>query len=368
MGQNLQVFFIMAFVIIILTLTQAYTPYLTRKTQCFGISIPENQFDNPEFVKYRKSYKNQNIIIGAISLVVLLVSTFLNDYFVFVYIAVVFLDIIVSFSIFFHFNKKVREFKNKSDWKDQTTSVVVATITSENKNFISKGWLLIYPAIIIISAAFGFYAFDSLPGRIATKYDFSGNATHYVNKSIEVMLFTPLLQIFIAALFLFIFFVVKNSRRQIDIQNKEESERKVDIFRKTWGYFTIFGGAAMLLMMMIMQLSIYNIIPLGLALTLFFILLIAILVSVTIISIKVGQGGSRLSSKGERGKTISVNDDDKYWKLGSFYVNKDDPALFVEKRFGIGWTLNFGRPMSFVLMGVLVVFIILMTVFSARMG
>jgi uncharacterized membrane protein len=27
-----------------------------------------------------------------------------------------------------------------------------------------------------------------------------------------------------------------------------------------------------------------------------------------------------------------------------FYVNPDDPAILVEKRFGIGYTLNFGRP------------------------
>ncbi len=33
----------------------------------------------------------------------------------------------------------------------------------------------------------------------------------------------------------------------------------------------------------------------------------------------------------------------EHWKWGLFYVNPDDPALFVPKRFGVGWTLNFGR-------------------------
>jgi Family of unknown function (DUF5808) len=27
-----------------------------------------------------------------------------------------------------------------------------------------------------------------------------------------------------------------------------------------------------------------------------------------------------------------------------FYVNRQDPALIVEKRFGFGYTLNFGHP------------------------
>jgi len=37
-------------------------------------------------------------------------------------------------------------------------------------------------------------------------------------------------------------------------------------------------------------------------------------------------------------------DDDQHWKGGLLYVNRDDPALLVPRRFGLGWTLNLGRP------------------------
>ncbi|MCU1423260.1 MAG: hypothetical protein JWN36_2911 [Microbacteriaceae bacterium] len=37
-------------------------------------------------------------------------------------------------------------------------------------------------------------------------------------------------------------------------------------------------------------------------------------------------------------------DDDSHWKGGLFYVNRADPALVVPRRFGLGWTLNLGRP------------------------
>jgi len=39
-----------------------------------------------------------------------------------------------------------------------------------------------------------------------------------------------------------------------------------------------------------------------------------------------------------------------HWKLGVFYVNRDDTALFVPKRFGIGYTLNFGHVAAWVIM------------------
>ena len=32
------------------------------------------------------------------------------------------------------------------------------------------------------------------------------------------------------------------------------------------------------------------------------------------------------------------------WKLGIFYVNPQDPALWVPKRFAPGMTINLGHP------------------------
>ena len=42
------------------------------------------------------------------------------------------------------------------------------------------------------------------------------------------------------------------------------------------------------------------------------------------------------------------------WIAGFIYYNPDDPALMVEKRFGIGYTFNFANPWSWALMGGLV--------------
>lgn len=44
---------------------------------------------------------------------------------------------------------------------------------------------------------------------------------------------------------------------------------------------------------------------------------------------------------------------DACWKAGLFYYNPDDPALLVEKRFGIGYTFNFARPAAWWLLAAL---------------
>ena len=58
-----------------------------------------------------------------------------------------------------------------------------------------------------------------------------------------------------------------------------------------------------------------------------------------------GQGGSRLNGnvRGLARAAGTDRDDDRFWKAGLVYVNRDDPAILIGARFGVGWTLNFGN-------------------------
>ncbi len=40
--------------------------------------------------------------------------------------------------------------------------------------------------------------------------------------------------------------------------------------------------------------------------------------------------------------SYSIDDDDSLWIFGCIYNNPNDPSLFVNKRFGAGWTVNIG--------------------------
>ena len=46
------------------------------------------------------------------------------------------------------------------------------------------------------------------------------------------------------------------------------------------------------------------------------------------------------------------------WKWGLFYRNADDEALFVPKRVGVGYTLNFARPGAWILSAALLLFLV----------
>ena len=43
--------------------------------------------------------------------------------------------------------------------------------------------------------------------------------------------------------------------------------------------------------------------------------------------------------------------DDGHWVAGVFYYNPDDAELWVSKRFGFGWKLNFAHRESWFVLG-----------------
>jgi uncharacterized membrane protein len=83
---------------------------------------------------------------------------------------------------------------------------------------------------------------------------------------------------------------------------------------------------------------------------------LAVVMLVFVVSlIHLGQGGSREAVPAPAARAGDHTPDD-CWKWGVFYFNPADPAILTEKRFGIGYTLNFGNRWSWgVMFAVLVI-------------
>jgi uncharacterized membrane protein len=88
--------------------------------------------------------------------------------------------------------------------------------------------------------------------------------------------------------------------------------------------------------------------------------LIIVVVAIALVAlIRLGQGGSRATNLMQYSSPIGDHTPDTAWKWGQFYYNPADPSLIVEKRFGLGYTLNFGNRWSWVLTAALFVPLIL---------
>jgi uncharacterized membrane protein len=57
---------------------------------------------------------------------------------------------------------------------------------------------------------------------------------------------------------------------------------------------------------------------------------------------------------------------DSHWKAGIFYYNPNDPSIFVSKRVGIGYTMNFANLWSWVALGFTILLIVASAMFHHR--
>jgi uncharacterized membrane protein len=172
----------------------------------------------------------------------------------------------------------------------------------------------------------------------------------------------PAIEILLTALLFFIYKVIGWSKQQLSAENPEESRTRNQIFRRRWSAFIILFNVLIIIPSFLLHLFTLQLIKIHSGSSLFgiiFFVPVLILILTGWIAFKTGQSGSRvkLKSEPELDKKKIDRDDDKHWKAGIIYYNPDDPALFVEQRFGVGWTINFGNRKALIgFFGFLVLF------------
>ena len=190
--------------------------------------------------------------------------------------------------------------------------------------------------------------YDRIPSEIPMNYGLDGTVTNWAEKSYGSVFALPLTQLFMFGLFIFINYTIGRSRQQVDASNPEKSIMQNVIFRRRWSAFIIITGTAMVILFALIQFSL--IFPINDQIIMIFSLILtgAVLLGAIILTVITGQGGSRVKTAvGKQGELIT-RDEDRFWKLGIFYFNPEDPAIWVEKRFGSGWTVNMAKPLAWV--------------------
>ncbi|MDK2799390.1 MAG: hypothetical protein PWP27_1460 [Clostridiales bacterium] len=342
----------------------AVTPYITRKTESFGVSIPEEIYYIPEVKKIRSQYKNRVLLSGGIIAVISLILDFISSAkstVLFLSIGL-FVQLAVMFVFYIKGHRKMKVLKKSNNWTaNKLQRVVVDTDFRKKRVLVSHWWFLLYVLIILATVGIGLLMYDKMPDKIPMNYNFNGEVIKWVNKSYKVLIFAPAMQTFIMFLMMFIYWVIGKAKQQVDAAHPERSIEQNRIFRYRWSAFIVFMGLVLMGVFGFTQLTIIGVITNVWVITLVpFGFTGAIIITAIILSFKTGQGGSRISiARTKSGEAIN-RDDDKYWKLGIFYYNPDDPALFVEKRFGVGWTNNFARPMSWaMIIGFIIILVLL---------
>lgn len=330
----------------------AIMPHIGRRTLTFGVSIPSSVHDDKRLREMRKSFSFSVIVIGLIICTLSVIPHLLwsSSAAVGVMTGLVFVYIIIIFGVYVSNFKKVKSIKEQEGWAVNVPVKSVAdTKFSHQKRSVSALWFLLYIVIIAATLAAGILLYDQMPDKVIMQSDYDGNPTRMVEKSFKLIMFAPAIQAVMALLMGFVYWMMLRTPAVIDPEQPEISTVQNAKFRYRWSAFIVFLGMLLLLIFLFMQLTFLGIVPQSLVVWVPMVAAGGMVVAAIILSVTTGQSGSRIRvGKQTDGKTINRNDE-KYWKGGLFYVNKNDPALFVEKRFGVGFTINFGRPLAIVI-------------------
>jgi len=348
----------------------AITPYITRKTESFGVSIPEEVHSYPEVKKIRRNYKNRTLIYGGIISAIALTAVLFQptDLAVMLITGVTFINMFIMFGFYLVGHKQMKKLKAKENWMaGKAQSVVVDTGFRSKKIMASPLWFILYVVIILATAMLGIVFYDRIPNRLPMHWNINGVVDGWAQKSYKTILWGPCVQLFLSFIMIFSYWMIGKSKQVINPSSPEKSLEQNRIFRYRWSIFMIATGLAIVFMISITQLFSFRFLKnIWILFGVVIIILLGILAAVIILSITTGQGGSKLYIKqiktGDKTENKLISrDEDKYWKLGLFYCNPDDQSLVVEKRFGVGWTINFARPVSWI---IIVGFIVSMVAFS----
>lgn len=352
---------VLILMVVPVSISLAFMPHLSRETVSFGVTVSEENFRSEPLRRMRKSYTTISLIIYTILFAVGLfglINTEGNAQgFIFGGLVVAMILVSTILNLVFHSRmKKLKETLPSAPAK--TAKLAFDTGFRRNKLIMSFGWFLIHAAIIVVSTVAVLMNYDKISDPVAMKFDFQGNIVNTADKSYWIVLFPNIMQVLITLLFMFVNWSIKSSKQQLHAGDPERSIRQNTLFRRRWSMFTVLSGIAMVLLFSFIQINMFNPFDTEIIFLVSLIIPALIVLFAIVLSFTTGQGGSRIG-RTEQGSQAQPVNDDAHWKLGSIYYNPQDPSIFVEKRVGVGWTLNFAHPAGWMtLLGILAAIVI----------
>lgn len=357
-------------IIVLMTLpllaSLVFMPYFTRETLSFGVTISEETFHSEPLRKLRRQYAGISsliyIILIACCLLIIMSWPTVSKEIVFAIGITGMVICSLLMNVTFHF--KMKNLKaNFPATPKQRQRLALQTNFRQQKLVFSNRWFIIDGIIMVINAAWILSYYDYIPNLLPMKFDFDGNVTRYADKSVLTVLFPNIMQAVMIITFVFINWSILKSKQQINPGDPEGSAARNAIFRRRWSFFNIMTSLIIILLFSFIQLNMILSFDTEMLALVSMLVPSLIVIGALVMTVITGQGGSRIGPK-RTPSPVQPYDDDAYWKLGGLYYNPYDPSLFVEKRFGIGWTINFANKKAWAVMVGLIALIVTASLLS----
>ena len=334
-------------------------PILTRKSFLFGVRIPAEHQGCPEARAIKKNYATI-CLAGSFVLIALIVA----QYVLFpewtltsiMYFPLLFATL--QAAAYIPNWKKAAKLKEERGWK------VPALVFADTKSSHSRGnlrelpwgWYISSFLLIVAGVVVALIVYPGLPEQIPIHFDANMQPDGWADKSILAVMMMPLVNLATTFVLWLSGLMFVRAKLQIDQHNPELSFTQHRLYRRRMGHG--MGILTLGLCAMMVVIGFMTIIPeLYLYIPFWALVALPCLTPVPLVAIMIrsGQGGCKIKPKETIRQTSGAQNgadapgafpgrgDDRYWALGMFYHNPDDPAYIVEDRFGNNIGFNYSR-------------------------
>lgn len=338
----------------ILIILQAVLPFIVKRTVVFGVTVPVTEVRNPQLLRYKVMY---TLLSSSISVVILAAFLFSPTRTNTVLLALLlpFIILFISMALFFFFQSKVTRLKRANRWFKDQKQVHVTELNIRSQDEMLPLSIYIIPMLITFGLiAFTFVNFGAFPDPIPTHWGPDGQPDAWTDRTYLSVLILPIIALCLNVMFIGINELTKRSGIKLSAGNIPASKARQLKLRKYTSWLLFFVSVSTTILFTFLQYTTLNPERLDGLVTIFAPLAFSAFVTIAAIAlaVKVGMNDSDLDSDVivVTDKTTVNIDDDRYWKGGLVYFNPEDPSIFVEKRFGVGFTLNFAQPLGYVVL------------------
>lgn len=284
---------------------------------------------------------------------------------------------LTQFAVYLPFWKQALKLKKDNGWKVGHVGISSISITSGKGRIkdMPKIWYVISVAFCILALLYSFYVYPSLPDVLIKHWDINMQPDSWAPKSIGTIIAMPIVSLSMIALMFGSNVALYYTKLQVSQVDPVLSFAQHRAYRRMMSHalgFLTMVMSLLFLLMIPMNLNIF--IPKAeLMMTVIFVFTALMIIPPVYVGLRAGQAGSKLKpvlsdaerKASEQYAAVNANihtidrGDDKYWKLGLFYVNPNDPSILVEDRFGSNGGLNYARPIAKFLAVIIVLLVIL---------
>ena len=334
-------------VILILAALMWLIPNISRPTIRLGVSVPRERIHDPAVRTAITRYRMAGTIGTTVILlvVILFVSSTLAGF------LGILATVLLWTATLVVCRRPIMRAKREQGWYTGKIVRLSAPVTGAPSRFSP---FVIFHALavslIIASGVATAAHYAQLPDRYPIHWGIAGNADGWAPKSWITVLSTPIVALVLALLIaVATWFMASKRETFLPDGNAHDSRQRNKSMRRVMNI-----TMAVLNVCFAITMSVATVTPLANArwlgtLTIIststLVATVATLIACTIAAVRIES-----ADRASRTDSAESPDDDAVWKLGLFYVNRDDPSVMVPKRNGFGMTFNFGSPWGMLIM------------------